>query len=115
MSGKKWGRVGDSPIVGASTYAKNGVVGVSSTGHGEFWIRRCVAYDICAQMEYKNSSVEEAAKDVIWNKIDQMEGVICLDSKGHIAMEFNTATMNRAWATASGNNGVEVNKTEADN
>ncbi|MFA5713612.1 MAG: isoaspartyl peptidase/L-asparaginase [Bacteroidales bacterium] len=115
MSGKKWGRVGDAPIIGAATYANNNTVAVSSTGHGEFWIRRVVAYDIHALMEYKGYSLDEATNDVIFNKIDKMEGctgggVIAVDKKGNISMKFNTDKMYRGWATSNGNEGVKVLK-----
>ncbi len=113
MSGKKWGRVGDVPIIGAGTYANNSQVAISGTGHGEIWIRRVVAYDIFALMEYKNMSLEDAAKEVIWNKVDKMPdssggGVICVDKNGNLALEFNTGLMHRAWATSSGDTGVAV-------
>lgn len=112
MSGKKWGRVGDVPIIGAGTYANNEEVAVSGTGHGELWIRRVVAYDIYSMMHYKGLSLEKAAKDVIWNKIDKMDGsgggVICVDKDGNIAMEFDTALMYRAWAKASGETGAAI-------
>jgi beta-aspartyl-peptidase (threonine type) len=112
MSGKRWGRVGDVPVIGAGTYANNNTVAVSGTGHGELWIRRCVAFDISALMDYKGLSVEEAARKVIFDKIDKMEGsgggVICVDKNGNIAMEFNTNIMFRAWATASGQNGTAI-------
>ncbi|MEF9986322.1 MAG: isoaspartyl peptidase/L-asparaginase [Bacteroidales bacterium] len=112
MSGKKWGRVGDVPVIGAGTYANNNQVAVSGTGHGELWIRRVVAYDIYAQMEYKGLSLKEAAHDVIWNKIDKMEGsgggVICVDKDGNVVMEFDTGLMHRAWATSNGEWGVGV-------
>lgn len=114
MGGKKWGRVGDVPVIGAGTYADNESVAVSGTGHGELWIRRVVGFDISALMKYKGMTVQDAAKEVIWNKIDKMEGsgggVICLDKKGNIAMEFNTALMFRAWETASGEKGVGIYK-----
>ncbi|MBP6868312.1 MAG: isoaspartyl peptidase/L-asparaginase [Bacteroidales bacterium] len=112
MSGKRWGRVGDVPIIGAGTYANNNTVAVSGTGHGELWIRRCVAFDISALMDYKGYSVEEASREVIFNKIDKMEGsgggVICVDKNGRIAMEFNTEIMYRAWATAGGQRGTAI-------
>jgi beta-aspartyl-peptidase (threonine type) len=112
MSGKRWGRVGDVPVIGAGTYANNATVAVSGTGHGELWIRRCVAFDISALMDYKGMTVKEAAREVILGKIDKMEGsgggVICVDKDGNIAMEFNTDIMFRAWATASGQNGTAI-------
>ena len=112
MSGKKWGRVGDVPVIGAGTYANNDEVAVSGTGHGELWIRRAVAYDIYALMEYKGYSLEEAANDVIWNKIDKMEGsgggVICVDKYGNVALVFDTGLMHRAWAKSTGEWGVGV-------
>ena len=112
MSGKRWGRVGDVPVIGAGTYANNATVAVSGTGHGELWIRRCVAFDISALMDYKEMTVKEAAREVILGKIDKMEGsgggVICVDKDGNIAMEFNTDIMFRAWATASGQNGTAI-------
>lgn len=112
MAGKKWGRVGDVPIIGAGTYANNNQVAISGTGHGELWIRRVVAFDIYSQMEYKGSTLEDAAYDVIWNKIDKMKGsgggVICVDKYGNIVMEFNTPLMYRAWSDSDGNNGAAV-------
>jgi beta-aspartyl-peptidase (threonine type) len=114
MTGKKWGRVGDVPIIGASTIADNNFVGVSSTGHGELWIRRSVAHDIYALMDYKGLPLKDAVHEVIWNKIDKMEGsgggVICIDRFGNIVMDFNTHIMYRAWAKASGDSGAAVNK-----
>lgn len=112
MRGKKWGRVGDVPVIGAGTYANNKQVAISGTGHGELWIRSVVAHDIYALMEYKGLSLKEAAQDVIWNKIDKMEGsgggVICVDKQGNIVMEFDTGLMHRGWATSNGEWGVGV-------
>ena len=115
MSGKKWGRVGDVPVIGAGTYANNKQVAISGTGHGEVWIRNAVAFDIYALMEYKNLSLDEAAKDVIWTKVDKTPnssggGVICVDKNGNISMEFNTGMMHRAWAKSNGEWGVGVLK-----
>jgi beta-aspartyl-peptidase (threonine type) len=116
MSGKKWGRVGDVPIIGAGTYANNATVAVSATGHGEYWIRRVVAYDISALMEYKSMSLENASYEVIFNKIDPMGGsgggIIAVDRMGNISMTFNTGLMHRAWATYKGDSGVGVLKGE---
>ena len=110
MSGKMWGRVGDVPIIGAGTYANNHTVAISGTGHGELWIRQVVAHQVSALMEYRGLSVQEAANEVIWNKIDKMEGsgggIICVDKRGEVALVFNTEMMHRAWAKASGEWGV---------
>lgn len=116
MSGKKWGRVGDVPIIGAGTYANNNTAAISGTGHGELWIRRVVAFDICALMEYKGYSLEKAANEVIFNKISPMGGsgggIIAVDSFGSISMVFNTGLMHRAWAKSSGEYGVGILKGE---
>lgn len=114
MSGKKWGRVGDVPIIGAGTYANNQTVAVSGTGHGELWIRRVVAFDISALMEYKGYSLEEAANEVIFKKISTMGGsgggIIAVDKNGNISIVFNTGMMNRAWSKSDGSCGVRVLK-----
>ncbi|MEN6445962.1 MAG: isoaspartyl peptidase/L-asparaginase [Candidatus Cloacimonas sp.] len=116
MSGKKWGRVGDVPIIGAGTYANNNTVAVSGTGHGELWIRRVVAFDISALIDYKGYTLEEAANEVIFNKIDPMGGsgggIIAVDKYGNISIVFNTGLMNRAWAISSGEYGVGILKEE---
>jgi len=114
MSGKMWGRVGDVPIIGAGTYANNNTVAISGTGHGELWIRQVVAFQVSALMEYKGLSLQEAADEVIWNKIDKMEGsgggIVCVDKQGNVALVFNTGMMHRAWAQSSGAWGVGVLK-----
>ena len=99
MTNKKWNRIGDSPIIGAGTYANNNTCGVSSTGHGEFFIRGAVAYDISALMEYKKLTLEEASKEVIQKKLPELGGtggIIALDKNGNISMEYNTPGMYRA-------------------
>ncbi|WP_026932996.1 isoaspartyl peptidase/L-asparaginase family protein [Christiangramia echinicola] len=99
MSNKKYNRIGDSPIIGAGTYANNKTSAISSTGWGEFFIRGVVAYDISAMMEYKNMSLKEAASEVIQNKLPALGGnggIIAIDNEGNFAMEFNTAGMYRA-------------------
>ncbi|MCF8713789.1 isoaspartyl peptidase/L-asparaginase [Joostella atrarenae] len=99
MTNKRWGRVGDAPIIGAGTYANNKTCAVSSTGWGEYFIRGVVAYDISAMMEYGGKSLAEAAKIVIQEKVPEMGGdggIIAIDHKGNMAMEFNTAGMYRA-------------------
>jgi beta-aspartyl-peptidase (threonine type) len=111
MSNKRFGRVGDSPIIGAGNYANNSSCAVSATGHGEFFIRYTVAHDIAALMQYGGLSVRDAARTVIHEKLRAAGGsggVICLDREGHIAMEFNTSGMLRAYAVAGGDRGVRV-------
>lgn len=102
MTNKKYGRVGDSPIIGAGTYANNQSCAVSATGHGEFFIRNVVAYDISARMLYQNETLQKAADDVINNLKSQggNGGVIALDKNGNIAMPFNTTGMFRGFYKA---------------
>jgi beta-aspartyl-peptidase (threonine type) len=99
MTNKRWGRIGDAPIIGSGTYANNKTCGVSSTGWGEYFIRSQVAYDISAQMEYQEKTLKEATKDVIQNKLTKLGGtggVVALDKNGNMSFEFNTAGMYRA-------------------
>ncbi|MBZ9629583.1 isoaspartyl peptidase/L-asparaginase [Salegentibacter sp. LM13S] len=99
MTNKKWGRIGDAPIIGAGTYANNKTAAISATGWGEFFIRGVVAYDISALMEYKEMSLSEAAKEVIQRKNPELGGsggIIAIDHSGNVSMEFNTAGMYRA-------------------
>ncbi|WKN33206.1 isoaspartyl peptidase/L-asparaginase [Porifericola rhodea] len=99
MTNKRYGRVGDVPIIGAGTYADNNSCAVSATGHGEYFIRSVVAYDIAALMKYKGLSLNDAASQVIKEKLVEMGGgggVISIDAKGNIALPFNTAGMYRA-------------------
>lgn len=99
MTNKRWNRVGDSPIIGAGTYANNETCGLSATGWGEFFIRGVVAHDISARMKYGNQSLKEAAQEVIQKEIPAMGGdggIIGIDNKANIIMEFNTAGMFRA-------------------
>ena len=95
---KRYGRIGDSPVIGAGTYADNNSCAVSSTGDGEYYIRGVVAYDIAAMVKYLGLDIEEAAESVIHGKLKEMGGsggVICLDRQGNYAMEFNTEGMYR--------------------
>jgi beta-aspartyl-peptidase (threonine type) len=99
MTNKRWNRIGDSPIIGAGTYANNATCGVSSTGWGEYFIRGMVAHDISAMMEYKGVSLKEAAREVIQHKLTKLGGtggIVALDNKGNMVFEFNTAGMYRA-------------------
>jgi beta-aspartyl-peptidase (threonine type) len=105
MTNKRYGRVGDSPIIGAGTYAENGVGAVSATGHGEIFIRHAVAHDIIALMKYKKLSVAEAAREVMEKLPTEPEGVggvIALDNKGNFATPFNTEGMFRGYVTRDG-------------
>jgi beta-aspartyl-peptidase (threonine type) len=104
MTNKKYGRVGDSPIIGAGTYANNATAAVSCTGWGEFYIRNVAAYDLSALMEYKGLSVQQAGNAVI-KKVGDMGGdggLIALDKKGNMAMPFNTEGMYRGAVTKDG-------------
>ena len=99
MTNKKYNRIGDSPIIGAGTYADNNTVAVSCTGHGEFFIRYAVAYDIAARMEYGNASLKEACEAIVNEKLVEKGGsggLIAVDKYGNIEMPFNTEGMYRA-------------------
>lgn len=98
MTNKKFGRIGDTPIIGAGTYANNDTCAVSSTGHGEYFIRNVVAHDMSALMEYKGYSLQQAADFIIQDKLKKQGGeggLIALDGNGNCAMNFNTAGMYR--------------------
>ncbi|PTT03737.1 beta-aspartyl-peptidase [Pedobacter sp. HMWF019] len=112
MTNKKYGRVGDSPIIGAGTYANNETAGISCTGWGEFYIRNVVAHDISAMMEYKKMSVSDASKAVL-DKVGKMGGdggLIAMDRKGNVAMPFNTEGMYRGTVTAEGKIEIQIYK-----
>lgn len=99
MTAKRFGRIGDSPVIGAGTYAENGVCAVSATGHGEFFIRYQVAGDICARVKYQQKSILQAADEVINQRLitaGGSGGVIAVDHRGNIATPFNTEGMYRA-------------------
>lgn len=112
MTNKRYGRIGDTPIIGAGTYANNKTCAVSCTGHGEYYIRLSFARDISALMEYKNMSVKDACNEEI-NKLSELEGtggVIAIDAKGNIAMEFNTSGMFRGFVKSTGEKEVAIFK-----
>jgi beta-aspartyl-peptidase (threonine type) len=99
MTGKRFQRIGDSPIIGAGTYADDRSCAVSATGHGELFIRAAVAHDVCARMRFGGRSVAEAARQVIFGELASLGGeggVIAIDAHGEIAMEFNSEGMFRA-------------------
>ena len=111
MTNKMHGRVGDSPIIGAGTYADNGSCAVSATGHGEFFIRNVVSYDISALMVYAGLSLQEAADSVIHGKLKPIGGtggIIAVDYLGNVAMPFNTSSMIRGYAKSNGEGGVFI-------
>jgi beta-aspartyl-peptidase (threonine type) len=113
MTNKKYGRIGDSPLIGSGTYANNNTCGVSSTGHGEYFIRAQVAYDISALMEYSGKTLKEATREVVQKKLVDMGGtggIVALDHLGNISMEFNTAGMYRAMMDDKGNVTVRMYK-----
>ncbi|WP_297087819.1 isoaspartyl peptidase/L-asparaginase [uncultured Draconibacterium sp.] len=110
MTNKKYGRIGDSPIIGAGTYANNKTCAVSCTGHGEYYIRLGFARDISAMMEYQNLSVGEACKKEI-EKLSELNGtggVIAVDAYGNVAMEFNTSGMFRGFIKSSGEKEIAI-------
>jgi beta-aspartyl-peptidase (threonine type) len=99
MTGKRYNRIGDSPIIGAGTYADNRSCAVSATGHGEIFIRAAVAHDICSRMRFGGRSVREAVREVVLEELPALGGeggVIAIDAQGEIAMEFNSEGMFRA-------------------
>lgn len=101
MTNKMYNRLGDSPIIGAGTYADNNTCGVSCTGHGEFFIRYTVARDIAALMEYKGLTLKQACDTIVYKKLVSKGGeggLIALDKSGNIEMPFNTTGMYRGWA-----------------
>jgi beta-aspartyl-peptidase (threonine type) len=110
LTNKRYGRVGDSPIIGAGTYADEDC-GVSATGHGELFIRYTVARDICARMEYAHVPIAKAADDVVMHELVQAHGdggVIALDADGHWALTFNTPGMYRGFITEDGVPHIEI-------
>ena len=113
MTNKRQGRVGDSPIIGAGTYAKNGVCAVSATGHGEYFIRAVAAYHICAAVEYRGLSLEDAAREmlhVILRRLGGRGGIIGIDGGGHIVMDFSTEGMFRGARDSRGRNELAILK-----
>ncbi|WP_452223933.1 isoaspartyl peptidase/L-asparaginase family protein [Lacinutrix chionoecetis] len=113
MTNKKWGRVGDSPMIGAGNYANNKTCAISCTGSGEFFIRGVVAYDVACLMEHKNMSLEEASNEVIHKRILEINGdggLIAVDTKGNIAMPFNTEGMYRACKSSNGREELKIYK-----
>ncbi|MCC7299066.1 MAG: isoaspartyl peptidase/L-asparaginase [Bacteroidia bacterium] len=104
MTNKKWGRIGDTPVIGSGTYANNHTCAISCTGHGEFFLRAVVAYDISCLMEYKGLTLKQACDLVVMEKLVKMGGeggLIAVDHQGHIELPFNSEGMYRGWANNS--------------
>ena len=113
MTNKKYGRIGDSPLIGAGTYANNKTCAISCTGHGEPFIRAVAAYDVSCLMEYKGYSLEEAMNIVVHEKLIALEGeggMIGVDAQGNAAMIFNSAGMYRAMRNSVGMAEVAIYK-----
>ncbi|BDY05638.1 isoaspartyl peptidase/L-asparaginase [Ferrimonas sp. YFM] len=111
MTAKRWGRIGDSPVIGAGTYADNGSCAVSATGHGEYFIRYNVAADICARVKYQGVSINKAASEVIHRVLKPVGGtggVIVVSPKGEIVMPYNTGGMYRASIDKAGQVSVKI-------
>ncbi|MGE5682970.1 MAG: isoaspartyl peptidase/L-asparaginase family protein [Bacillota bacterium] len=113
MTNKKYGRIGDSPIIGAGTYANNKTCAISATGHGEFFIRNVVAYDISSLIEYKGMPLKDAADEVIFKKLlpqGGTGGVIAIDKDGNFCMPFNTPGMYRGYILEDGSMQIDFYK-----
>jgi beta-aspartyl-peptidase (threonine type) len=115
MTNKRFGRVGDSPIIGAGTYADNETCAVSATGHGEYFMRGVVAYDVAAMMNYAGLSLVEASNAVIMGRLTELGGtggIIALDREGNVSMPFNTPGMYRGSVDNEGNITVKIYRDE---
>ena len=113
MTNKRFGRVGDVPVIGAGTYADNNSCGISATGHGEYFIRAAVAHDICARMEYKGVSLQQAQDEVVQGKLVKMNGsggVIGVDKDANVAFSFNSLGMYRASINKDGVRQIKIFK-----
>ena len=113
MTNKRFGRVGDSPMIGAGNYANNKTCAISCTGSGEFFIRGVVAYDVACLIEHKEMSLLEAANEVIHKRILEIGGdggLIAVDAKGNVAMPFNTEGMYRATKSSNGKEEISIYK-----
>ena len=111
MTNKRFGRVGDSPIIGAGTWAKDSTCAVSCTGHGEYFIREAAAHSVSARMELAGSSLEEAAGAVITEQIGRAGGrggLIAVDRAGNVAMPYNSGGMFRGFRRSDGAREVHI-------
>ena len=113
MTNKKYGRIGDSPVIGCGTYANNKTCAISCTGHGEMFIRTVAAYDVSCLMEYKGLSLQEAMNEVVNKKLVNIGGeggMIGVDAKGNHAMVLNSAGMYRGIKNSKGFSEVSIYK-----
>ena len=113
MTNKRFGRVGDVPVIGAGTYAENGIGGLSATGHGEYFIRNVATYDIAAQVKYGNETLDEAGFNTLMKKLKNQGGdggVIGLDSQGNVVIHFNTVAMPRGYINSQGETVVLIDE-----
>ncbi len=111
MTNKNYGRIGDSPIIGAGTYANNKTCAISCTGHGELFIKAVAAYDVSCLMEYKGLSLQEACEEVVLKKLVAINGeggLIGVDAKGNCSMVFNSAGMYRGFRNSEGSHEVKI-------
>lgn len=111
MTNKRWGRIGDSPLIGAGTYANNATCAISCTGHGEVFIRAVAAYDVSCLMEYKGMSLQQAMDEVVHKRLMKMEGeggMIGVDAAGNAALVFNSAGMYRGVLSSNGLHEVSI-------
>ncbi|HSQ43732.1 MAG TPA: isoaspartyl peptidase/L-asparaginase [Ginsengibacter sp.] len=111
MTNKRYGRIGDSPLIGAGTYANNKTCAISCTGHGEIFIKAVAAYDVSCLMEYKNMSLQQACEEVVLKKLVALNGdggLIGVDAKGNVAMVFNSAGMYLGFKNRDGENSIAI-------
>lgn len=111
MTNKRYGRIGDSPMIGAGTYANNKTCAISCTGHGEVFIRAVAAYDVSCLMEYKNMSLQDACAEVVMKKLPAMHGdggLIAVDAQGNTALVFNSAGMYRGMRSSDGSASIAI-------
>ena len=111
MTNKRYGRIGDSPVIGAGTYANNKTCAISCTGHGELFIKAVAAYDVSCLMEYKEMTLQQACEEVVLKKLVAIEGdggLIGVDAKGNVALVFNSAGMYRGFKNSEGDSGIAI-------
>jgi L-asparaginase / beta-aspartyl-peptidase len=110
MTNKLYGRIGDTPIIGAGTYADNATCAVSCTGHGEYFMRAVTAYDIASRMKYANATLDEAAIAAVeyLRSIDGEGGLIAVDRLGNVSLPFNSDGMYRGWITKDGEINIKI-------